>query len=120
MPTPHPILINGQWRAAHSQTTRPIINPATLESVGLTADCDAADVDAAVGAAAAAQKAWWKTPGVEKAKLLREVASRIRGRERELSTLMTRETGKPLIESIDCIDWVAACFDYYAEVGRQS
>jgi betaine-aldehyde dehydrogenase len=120
MPTPHPILINGQWRAAHGQTTRPIINPATLESVGLTADCDAADVDVAVRAASAAQKAWWKTPGVEKAKLLREVASRIRGRERELSTLMTRETGKPLIESIDCIDWVAACFDYYAEVGRQS
>ncbi len=33
---------------------------------------------------------------------------------------MTRETGKPLIEAVDCIDWVAACFEYYAEVARRS
>jgi betaine-aldehyde dehydrogenase len=33
---------------------------------------------------------------------------------------MTRETGKPLIESMDCIEWVASCFEYYAEVGRRS
>ena len=33
---------------------------------------------------------------------------------------MARETGKPLIEAVDCIEWVAACFDYYAEVGRRS
>jgi len=38
----------------------------------------------------------------------------------ELATLMTRETGKPLIESLDCIEWVTACFEYYAEVGRAS
>ncbi len=120
MPKPHPILINGEWVAPRSAVTRAIINPATLEAIGLVADCDATDVDAAVRAAAAAQQAWWKVPGVEKAGLLRQVATRIRGRERALATLMTRETGKPLIESIDCIDWVAACFDYYAEVGRQS
>ncbi len=59
-------------------------------------------------------------PGVEKAGLLRAVAAKIRADERELSTLMARETGKPLIEAVDCIEWVAACFDYYAEVGRRS
>ena len=26
--------------------------------------------------------------------------------------------GKPLIEAVDCIEWVAACFDYYARGGR--
>ena len=75
---------------------------------------------AAVEAAARAQLAWWRVPGVEKAGLLRAVASKIRADERELSTLMARETGKPLIEAVDCIEWVAACFDYYAEVGRRS
>ena len=84
------------------------------------ADADPGDVDAAVGAARKAQYAWWKLPGVEKARLLHEIATRIRERERALSTLMTRETGKPLFESVDCIDWVAACFEYYAEVGRRS
>src|SRR5262245_29877165 len=114
------ILRDGRWVAARSRDTRFIRNPATLELVGTVPECNAEDVDAAVDAAATAQRAWWKTPGVEKAKYLREIAARIRAKERELSTLMTRETGKPLIEAVDCIDWVAAAFDYYAEVGRRS
>lgn len=112
------ILIDGEWRSSASKQTRQIVNPATLEPLASVADCDATDVDLAVQAARRAQKEWWRKPGVEKAMLLREVAARIRQNERELSTLMTKETGKPLIEAIDCIDWVAACFDYYAEVGR--
>ena len=89
------ILRNGQWTAARSRDTRFIRNPATLELVGTVPECNADDVDAAVDAAATAQYGWWKTPGVEKAKLLREVGARIRKKERELATLMTRETGKP-------------------------
>jgi acyl-CoA reductase-like NAD-dependent aldehyde dehydrogenase len=114
------ILIDGRWTAAHAATTRAITSPTTLERLGTVPECDAADVDAAVGAAARAQRAWWKVPGVEKATLLHAVAARIRGQTGGLSRRMTEETGKPLIESVDCIEWVAACFDYYAEVGRQS
>lgn len=114
------ILRDGRWTQAISRDTRFIRNPATLELVGTVPECNADDVDAAVEAAGAAQRAWWKIPGVEKAKYLREVAAKIRGKEKELSTLMARETGKPLIEAVDCIDWVAAAFDYYAEVGRRS
>ncbi|MEO8634573.1 MAG: aldehyde dehydrogenase family protein [Gemmatimonadales bacterium] len=120
MPSPSRILIDGHWRTVTDRPSRPIHNPATLDVVGIATDCGAAEVDTAVQAAVRAQRGWWKVPGVEKAKLLHEVATKIRTREAELSTLLTRETGKPLIESVDCIDWVAACFDYYAEVGRQS
>ncbi len=115
-----PLLLNGQWVPSQSRQTREITNPATLQRVGTVPECGAEDVNAAVEAAARAQQAWWKTPGVEKAKLLRDVAAKIRAHERDLSRLMTLETGKPLIESVDCIDWVAACFEYYAEVGRRS
>src|SRR5262249_56991596 len=87
---------------------------------GEVADGGAEDAGRAVAAARAAQHAWWKVPGVEKAGLLREIGRRIRALEHDLSTLMTLETGKPLCESIDCIEWVAACFDYYAEVARSS
>ena len=114
------ILIHGKWIESRSNKTLKIHNPTTLEQIGLVPDCDKDDIDSAVSAAKKAQHAWWKTPGVEKAKLLREVGSRIRSNERELSRLMTSETGKPLCESIDCIDWVAACFEYYAEVSRSS
>lgn len=120
MSSPAPILVDGQWFTPRSKVLRPILNPATLEQVGLTVDCTVDDIALAVEAAARAQPAWWRIPGVEKARLLREAAGVIRSKERELATLMCRETGKPLIEAIDEIDWVAAAFEYYAEVGRRS
>ncbi len=120
MPDPMPLFVAGRRRPARSRVTRTIVNPATLEPLGTAIDCNHEDVDAAVTAAAAAQPAWWRIPGADKARMLHEVATRIRARQRDLSTLMARETGKPLIEAVDCIEWVAACFDYYAEVGRQS
>jgi betaine-aldehyde dehydrogenase len=119
-PSPAPILIGGQWEAARSTVTREIRNPATGELVGLASDCGAEEVDRAVRSARAAQAAWGKLPGLEKAILLRKVGEAIRHQGQALATLMTRETGKPLIESVDCVEWVAACFEYYAEVGRSS
>jgi betaine-aldehyde dehydrogenase len=117
---PAPILVGGQWEAARSRVTREIRNPASGELVGVAADCGAEDVDRAVRAARQAQPAWGTLPGLEKAILLRRVGEAIRHQGRGLATLMARETGKPLIESMDCVEWVAACFEYYAEVGRRS
>ena len=116
----HRILINGEWAAAATRSARAIRNPTTLEVLGTVPDCGPEDVARAVAAAKAAQPGWWKVPGVEKAKLLREIGARIRAREHALASLMTQETGKPLCESVDCIDWVAACFEYYGEVARSS
>lgn len=114
------ILIGGKWVDARAAASRQVHNPATLELIDSVPECGAPDVAAAVQAAREAQRGWWKTPGVEKARLLREVGARIRSMEHELAHLMCRETGKPLIEAVDCIDWVAACFEYYAEVARRS
>ena len=112
------ILVGGEWVKPQSTTMMEIRNPATAAVLGKVADCAGADVDAAVAAARGAQRAWWKKPGVEKGVLLREAARKMRERTKALSTLMAQETGKPLIEAIDEIDWVAAAFEYYAEVGR--
>ena len=116
----HKILIGGDWVDALAQASRDIQNPATLKPLGTVAECGALDVARAVAAARAAQHAWWKVPGVDKARLLREIGALIRGRGHELATLLTQESGKPLCESVDCIDWVAACFEYYGEVARSS
>jgi betaine-aldehyde dehydrogenase len=116
----HRILINGAWVDALTDASREIRNPATLELLGRVPDCGPRDVARAVAAAKAAQRGWWRVPGVEKAKLLREIGARIRGRDQALASLMTQETGKPLCESVDCIDWVAACFEYFGEVARSS
>ena len=120
MNTPEKLFVNGAWVPALARATREIRNPATGALVGVVADCGAEDVDRAVRAARAAQEAWWRKPGAEKAVVLRKVAERIREMGHDLAKLMTLETGKPLIESLDCIEWVTACFEYYAEVGRAS
>jgi acyl-CoA reductase-like NAD-dependent aldehyde dehydrogenase len=114
------ILVNGAWLDALASESRTISNPATLAPLAVVPECGAADLERAVAAARAAQRSWWKVPGADKAKLLREIGTRIRAREYELARLMTLETGKPLPEAVDCIDWVAACFEYYAEVARSS
>ncbi len=48
------------------------------------------------------------------------MAARIRAMHRELAETMTIEGGKPMIENLDEIEWTTACFDYYAEIGRNS
>jgi acyl-CoA reductase-like NAD-dependent aldehyde dehydrogenase len=114
------VLINGKFIAAKSNVAIEVHNPATLEALDSVPACGKADIDAAVKAARIAQPAWWRTSGVTKAELLHEVANRIRARKKAIATTMTAETGKPLIESTDCVQWVAECFDYFAEVGRAS
>jgi betaine-aldehyde dehydrogenase len=114
------ILVGGAWLEALATEGRTIENPATLAALGTVPECGAADVERAVLAARRAQRDWWKVPGVDKARLLRGIGARIRALEHELSHLMCLETGKPLCEAIDCIDWVAACFEYYGEVARSS
>jgi len=114
------IFINGEWIVPHSKKIIPIISPATASKIGEVYDSDLEDVNAAVLAAKQAQRSWWKTPGAEKAKLLREIGTRIRTKEKQLAELMTLETGKPISESYDCIEWVAACFEYYSEYARSS
>jgi len=114
------LFIDGAWTPARATATREVRNPANGELVGLAPECGAEDVDRAVRAARRAQASWGRLPGLEKAILLRRVGEAIRHMGKELATLMARETGKPLVESMDCIEWVAACFEYYAEVGRAS
>ncbi len=98
----------------------PVINPATEKVIGRVPRMDARDADRAVKIARAAFEDWRWVPGVEKAAMLHEVARRIRAMQKELATLMTREGGKPFCENRDEVEWTAACFNYYAEIGRNS
>ena len=89
------------------------------ESVLASVGAPSADqLDAAVGAARAATSAWAGMPAAERGEMLHEVATRLRARTGELGRLMTLEGGKPLVENTDEVGWVAAAFDYYAEMGR--
>src|SRR5215471_14093429 len=112
--------IEHQRVAAQGGDAMTIENPATEEPIARVPRARAPDIDRAVIAARRAQPLWRRLPGLDKAKLLHEVAARLRAIHREVADLMTQEGGKPMVENLDEIDWTAACFDYYAELGRHS
>ena len=93
-------------------------NPFTEETLATVGSASGEQLDAAIAAAREAWPAWGTMPAGERCELLHECARRLRERQDELAEVLTREGGKPLIENRDEIDWCAAAFDYYAEMGR--
>src|ERR1051326_530001 len=112
--------INGALTSGSSGKMIEVRNPATEEVIASVPAGNAADVDAAVTAAAAAFPAWKKLPAGQKAEMLHEVAQKLTERTDELARMLTFEGGKPFIENRDEMGWSAACFRYYAEIGRNS
>jgi acyl-CoA reductase-like NAD-dependent aldehyde dehydrogenase len=112
--------INGALRAGASGQTIPVQDPATEEIIDHVPAGNAEDVRAAVDAASAAFRAWRRLSAGERAEMLHEVAAKLTAKTEELATLLTREGGKPLVENRDEMGWSAACFRYYAELGRNT
>jgi betaine-aldehyde dehydrogenase len=112
--------IGGRWTGAADGRVFEVVNPATEEVIDTAPRAGAADVDKAVAAARGAFPEWRRTPGIEKAEKLHTVARKIRADQEGLAVLLTREGGKPLPENRDEVEWIAACFDYYAEIGRDA
>lgn len=110
--------IEGKWVDAGSGATFDVENPFTESIIGQVPKSDAADVDAAVKAAQTAWPDWKRLGSLEMRDILREIAVKSRANERKLAEMMSLESGKPLIECLDEIEWVASCFDYYSEIGR--
>ena len=114
------MLIDGERVPSVTGETFEVQDPASEEVIGQAPMGSEEDARAAIAAANTAFASWRKTTAHEKAELLHEVARKIRARTEELATLLTREGGKPLVENCDEMGWSAACFDYYAELQRNT
>ncbi|HEU5442009.1 MAG TPA: aldehyde dehydrogenase family protein [Ktedonobacterales bacterium] len=112
--------IDGNWTPGTSDASIEVRDPATEEIIAHVPAGNATDVEAAVAAASRAFPQWRNTPAGTRAELLHEVARKIVERTEELAVLLTREGGKPLVENRDEMGWSAACFRYYAEIGRNA
>jgi betaine-aldehyde dehydrogenase len=110
--------INGQFTTGASKESIEVHNPATEEVLDAVPRGTPADAAAAVSAAKAAFDGWRRTPANERAKLLHEVAAKIRAHWDEIVRLLTLEEGKPVPENAEELEWTANTFDYYAELGR--
>jgi len=73
-----------------------VLNPADLSVVGACPQGSAADVEAAVTAAAAAFPVWAATADAERVHLCNAIADNIEAHADELARLLTAEQGKPL------------------------
>ena len=113
------LLVNGEQVEGNGLVLE-VENPYTEEVIASVGSAGAGQVDAAIAAAHETARYWGGTPAVDRGEMLREVATRLRARTAELAEVMTLEGGKPLVENSDEVGWAAACFDYYAEIGRDS
>ena len=94
-----------------------VINPATGALLAEIPIDGAAQVNAAVARASAAQKKWAALTGAERGRILQRAARLLRERNDELAHLETLNTGKPIQETraVDVISG-AECIEYYAGI----
>jgi acyl-CoA reductase-like NAD-dependent aldehyde dehydrogenase len=100
--------------------TRPVIDPATEEAFGEVAWGEIADAERAIQAAKKAFETWRKVPAPERTAMLHEVARRFRANLETIATELTYETGRTIYKNRGYVEWSAQCFDYYAELSRDS
>lgn len=91
--------IGGQWVAARNGGRWTLINPATEAEIDEVPYGDAADIQAAIDAAAAAFPAWSRKTAYERAAVLERAADLISQRLDTLAPRTAEESGKPLAQA---------------------
>ena len=114
----HKNYINNEWVCGSNDSTFEVENPYTEEIIAEVPNGSSADVGTAVSAAKSAWKDWRLLGSLEMRDLLREVAVKSRAHDQDIAEIIAAESGKPLIECLDEIEWIASIFEYYSEIGR--
>jgi len=73
-----------------------LVEPATGLVIGRVPDSNAADIDAAVKAAADAFPAWSATPAIERARIITRIGTLVEANLQRLAAAESRDTGKPV------------------------
>ncbi|WP_210491508.1 NAD-dependent succinate-semialdehyde dehydrogenase [Patulibacter sp. SYSU D01012] len=93
-----------------------VVDPSTGETLKTYPTISDADLDAAIGRAHAAHKAWSKDTSVaDRAAVLRRIAELHEERKQELGEIIVREMGKPIEQSVGEVEFCAAIYTYYAD-----
>jgi lactaldehyde dehydrogenase / glycolaldehyde dehydrogenase len=95
---PEPAMAIGGRRVT-APATRPVEDPATGEQLAAVPEATAGQVDEALAAAAAAQRAWARTSHPQRAEVLAAVMAEIDRHAEELARIVVAEQGKPITEA---------------------
>ncbi|REG49669.1 betaine aldehyde dehydrogenase [Paraburkholderia sp. BL6669N2] len=109
------LYIGGVYVDATSGETFDTLDPATGETLASVQQASAADVDRAVRSAQQGQREWAALTAMQRSRILRRAVELLRERNDELAALETRDTGKPIAETL-AVDIVtgADVIEYYA------
>ncbi len=114
-------MTDGAWRASRSGETFISTNPArSSEVIGYYQKSHAADLDDAVEAATRAQRGWAATPAPQRGEILLRTALLLDQYKQELATLMTREMGKVLKETLGDVQTAIDVAKFVAGEGRRA
>jgi malonate-semialdehyde dehydrogenase (acetylating) / methylmalonate-semialdehyde dehydrogenase len=91
--------INGEWRDSKATSWINVVNPATGEVIARTPESDAAEVGAAIEAAAAAYPAWRRTPAEDRIQPLFKLKHLLEEHLDDISRIITQENGKTFTEA---------------------
>src|SRR6202035_5531424 len=91
--------INGQWTDSPANEWRDVINPATGDTIAQRPLADAAEVTAAVEAAAAAYPEWRRTPPEDRIQPLFKLKQLLEEHLDDLARTITQENGKTFTEA---------------------
>jgi malonate-semialdehyde dehydrogenase (acetylating)/methylmalonate-semialdehyde dehydrogenase len=91
--------INGRWTESRASEWLEVVNPATGEALARVPLAGAAEVNAAVAAAAAAFPEWRRTPPEDRIQPLFKLKQLLEDHIDELSRIITQENGKTFTEA---------------------
>lgn len=112
------MFIGGEFVESVSGDWTEIRNPANGEVVDTVPQGTREDARRAIEVAAEAFSAWAETPFSRRGEILFQAAHMIKENEKELATLLTREQGKPLRESILELRRFVHTIEHYAGLAK--
>lgn len=109
--------IGGAFVDATSGETFASVDPATGETLAEVEQAGDADIERAIEAAKAGFKVWSRMTGAERGRILKRTADILREKNAALAEIETRDTGKPIQETI-AVDVLsgADCLEYFAGI----
>lgn len=112
------LYLNGRWE--NSDTTAPVVDPASGEPFAQVATIGRDRVRQALEDANAAWPAWRALTGMQRGDYLLAIAAEVGRRADEIAAIMTQESGKPLAQSKGEVNGTIDHLRWFAEEARRA
>ena len=111
-------LVNGEWRISRENPPLEVLSPVDGSLVGKLSSMSHTELDEAISAAKAAQKAWAAYPVYRKAQLMYRAADLLEQMAEEISECLVMEIAKDKNSAVSEVKRSADLLRYTADVGK--